>query len=231
MTAEPMTMPALSAPFPGAVPEPVDETPPANPGRPREEQGQEETFESFAHGLLEATRAESWVHEARRLGTGLGLAALFGGALGLRVGGVAIGSHALGVAAGLTAVAAVASPAFAIVLALVNAPISGFTLARATSGAVARAGLILGGLAPAAALYVVTVEDAITVSVVGFASLALAGAIGVSSFATDLRTPLAAASRDTRRWMTVAMPAFVLFAAVLALRVWWLALPVLTGAR
>jgi hypothetical protein len=30
--------------------------------------------------------------------------------------------------------------------------------------------------------------------------------------------------------MTVAMPAFLLFAAILALRVWWLVLPVLTHA-
>jgi hypothetical protein len=31
--------------------------------------------------------------------------------------------------------------------------------------------------------------------------------------------------------MTFAMPAFLLFAALLAARVWWLALPVLTGVR
>jgi hypothetical protein len=173
----------------------------------------------------------SWVVEGRRVGAGLGLAGLFGAALGLRVGGAAILTHALGVAAGLAAVAAVAAPSFAIILALVDAPVSGHALARATSGAVARAGLVLGGLAPAAALYVVTVEDAITVTIVGLGALLLAGGVASSSFARGLRAPLEASSPETRRWMKLAMPAFLVFAAILALRVWWLALPVLAGAR
>ncbi len=197
------------------------------PGRGSEEP----RFGSFAAALLR-TETPGWLDEAHRLGVGLGLAALFGGALGLRAGGASIASHALGVAAGLLAVAAVAAPSFAIVLALVKAPVDGQTLARATSRAVARAGLLLGGLAPAAALYVLTVEDAITVSIVGFGGLLLAGAIAASSFAKDLREPLADATIETRRWMTVAMPAFIVFAAALATRVWWLALPILTkGAQ
>jgi len=204
-------------------------------GEPEEHEGEREAapYGSFAEKLLHSEEAteESWGRELGRLGVGLGLAGLFGASLGLRVGGAAIASHALGVAAGLTAVAAVASPAFAIVLALVNAPVSGHSLARATAGAVARAGLLLGGLAPAAALYVVTVEDAITVTIVGFGALLLAGIIGATSFAQELRAPLEAASRETQRWMTFAMPAFLLFAALLAARVWWLALPVLTGVR
>jgi len=193
--------------------------------------GDPQKFESFAAELLRPD-TPGWADEARRLGVGLGLALLFGGALGLRAGGAAIPAHAMGVAAGLLAVSAVAAPSFAIVLALVNAPVDGQTLARATSRAVARAGLLLGGLAPAAALYVLTVEDAITVTVVGFGGLLLAGAVAASSFAKDLSAPLADASAYTRHWMTLAMPAFVVFAAVLAMRVWWLALPILTaGAR
>jgi hypothetical protein len=189
----------------------------------------EDASRSLAGELLRAPATMSWGREATRLAIGLLLAAVFGACLGLRTGGGALAVHALGVAAGLAAVAGVAAPSFAIILALVNAPMDAYALARATSGAVARAGLMLGGLAPAAALYVVTVEDAITVTVVALGALGLAGAVGVSSFAEDLKAPLARSTESTRRWMTIAMPLFLAFATLLALRVWWLALPVLPG--
>jgi hypothetical protein len=192
---------------------------------------EEAPFESFAEGLLRPPRDVRWAEEGRRLGIGLGLAGLFGAAVGLRSGGIAIAAHAAGVPLGILAVAAVAVPAFASVLALANAPIDAAALGRATSRAAAKAGLILGGLAPAAALYVVTVEDAITVSVVGFGALFLAGVIALRSFADELGEPLRAAPPKTQIAMTLALPAFLLFASALAIRVWWLALPILTGAR
>ncbi len=202
------------------------------PEMPRNHEKPESTNDasrSLAGELLRAPATTSWAREAMRLAVGLLLAALFGACLGLREGGAALAVHALGLAAGLAAVAGVAAPSFAIILALVNAPMDAYALSRATSGAVARAGLMLGGLAPAAALYVLTVEDAITVSVVALGALALAGAVGVASFAKELNAPLAMSSDSTRRWMTVAMPLFLAFATLLALRVWWLALPVLPG--
>jgi len=193
----------------------------------------EERCQSLAERLLALSRSDAarWDEEVARLGVGLGLTALFGAALGLRVGGAAILVHAAGASLGLLAVAAVAVPAFSIVLALANAPIDMPTLARATSRAVAKAGLALGGLAPAAAMYVVTVEDAITVSIVGFGGLALAGGIAISSFSKELRAAHAAAEARTQIALTFATPAFLIFATTLAVRVWWLALPVLTGAR
>jgi len=219
----------------GTAPTPVE------PGieedaRPRASADPEPRFESFAARLLAPEDgAGTLLEEGRRLAIGIGMSALFGGALGLRIGGGAIVGHALGVAGGLMAVAGVAAPAFAIVLALANAPVDASALGRSTATAVAKAGLVLGGLAPAAALYVVTVEDAITVSIVGFGGLILAGVIGARSFAHDLAEPLRTATARTQIWMTLAMPAFLLFAGTLALRVWWLALPVLTavarGAR
>jgi hypothetical protein len=221
--AVPRAEPAPFSHRPEAAPAPASSLDPQPP--------EPEKYDSFAYHLLTPRDGEvrSLAADARRLGVGLGLASLFGGALGLRAGGAAIAGHALGVTAGLFAVAAVAAPAFAIVLALVNAPVDGQTLARATSRAVARAGLLLGGLAPAAALYVVTVEDAITVTIVGLGGLLVAGAVAASSFARELRAPLADAADDTRRWMAVAMPAFILFAAALAIRVWWLAVPVIAA--
>ncbi|HEY8041125.1 MAG TPA: hypothetical protein VIF15_15065 [Polyangiaceae bacterium] len=161
---------------------------------------------------------------------GLGLAAAFGTALGLRQGGSSLATSAAGVSAGMLVVAVVAVPAFAIVLALASAPIDAFALARATTRAIARAGLVLGGLAPAVALYVVTVEDAITVTLVGFGALLLAGGIGMGSFHRELAPTLVSAPAATRWATRAAMLAFLVFAATLAARIWWIALPALTGA-
>jgi hypothetical protein len=172
----------------------------------------------------------TWVGEAQRLLLAAGLACLFGAALGLRRGGAAIALAAIGAPTGIVAVAAVAVPAFAIVLALANAPLDLTDLAQATSRAAMRAGLLLAGLAPGAALLVVTCEDAITVSIAGFGALYLAGAIAAHSFARELGPRFAAAPTTTRVILGAALPTFLVFAAVLAARVWWLALPMLTEA-
>jgi hypothetical protein len=172
--------------------------------------------------------SSSWAREGQRLLLAMGLASLFGVALGLRRGQAYILLGALGAPAGIAAVAAVAVPAFAIVLALANAPVDVMDLARATTRAAFRAGLLLAGLAPGVALLVVSCEDAITVTVTGFGSLLLAGALASRAFADGLRPQLEGAPRSTRAVMAVAMPLFLVFAAVLAARVWWLALPWLT---
>jgi hypothetical protein len=186
--------------------------------------------QTWAERWLGVAGAPSWAREGQRLLVAVGLSSLFGVALGLREGAAGSGLAALGAPAGIAAVAGVAVPAFAIVLALANAPVDVMDLARATSRGAVRAGLFLAGLAPGAALLVVTREDAITITVAGFGALLLAGAIAARSFATDLRPQLAGAPRATRAVLSVAMPLFILFAAVLAARVWWLALPCLTEA-
>ncbi|MGH7296441.1 MAG: hypothetical protein ACRELB_15995 [Polyangiaceae bacterium] len=173
----------------------------------------------------------TWAAEFMRLLIASGLASAFGVALGLRHGGMTLLQGALGAPAGILAVAAVAVPAFAIVLALANAPLQAMQLAQATTRAAMRAGLFLAGVAPAAALLVVTVEDATTVDALGFGGLAFAGWIAASSFSAELRPARRSAPAVTRALLSVALPAFLLFAAVLAARVWWLALPVLTEIR
>ena len=111
---------------------------------------EEERFESFADRLLRPDRErDAWSEDGRRLATGLGLAATFGATLGLRSGGAALLMHAAGVTAGVLTVPAVAVPAFAIVLALANAPLEAMDLLHATSRAAMRAGLFLAGIAPA----------------------------------------------------------------------------------
>lgn len=167
--------------------------------------------------------------EARRLATGIALASTFGVAIGIRLGGPAIATHALGVVLGIAAVCGLAVPALAIVLALANASVDALDLSRATSRAAATAGLLLAGLAPGAALFAVTVEDAITVTMIGIGGLALAGALGMRTFVRELAPRLATSNDRGRRLAKLALPVFLVFATVLAARIWWIALPIVRG--
>jgi hypothetical protein len=188
----------------------------------------EERPTTWTERCLGRATSPTWAGEAQRLLLGGALAAVFGVALGLRHGGTSLVLGALGAPAGILAVAAVAVPAFAIVLALANAPLEATDLLSATSRAAMRAGLFLAGVAPALAMLVVTVEETVTVDIMGFGALLFAGAIAGHAFVAELRPALAGAPRGTRAILSVALPAFLLFAAVLAARVWWLALPMLT---
>ncbi len=209
--------------FPTSTPLP----PPAIEVPPRASDPPSTSAATWAERWLGVAGPSSWAMEGQRLLLAIVLAAVFGVALGLRKGGVSIALAALGAPAGVAAVALVAVPAFAIVLSLANAPVDFMDLTRATTRAAVRAGLFLAGLAPGAALIVVTVEESITVTIAGFGALLIAGVIASRSFSRDLRPLLTAAPRGTRAVLTIAMPAFLFFAAVLAARVWWLALPML----
>ena len=198
---------ALAAPLPARSPLPV----------------------AWTEQLLGNAGTSTWAREGQRLAIAIGLASLFGVAIGLRVGGPAIASHAAGVSVGLLAVCGLAVPALAIVLALVNASVDGLGLARATSRAAATAGLLLAGFAPGAALFAVTVEDAITVTMVGVGGLALAGALAMRSFVRELGPQLAVADARARGLSRVALPIFLVFAATLAARIWWVTLPIVRG--
>ena len=174
-------------------------------------------------------RAEAWAREGQRLALAIGLASLFGMAIGLRAGGAAIVTHAFGVSLGIVAVCGLAVPALAIVLALVNASVDAFGLARATSRAAATAGLLLAGLAPGAALFALTVEDAITVTLVGAGGLTLAGVLGMRSFMRALGPQIDGSDGRARRLSMVAIPLFLVFAAILGARIWWVMLPIVRG--
>jgi hypothetical protein len=172
---------------------------------------------------------QAWAREGQRLAVAIGLASLFGGAIGLRLGGAAIVTHAFGAALGIVAVCGLAVPALAIVLALVDASVDAFGLARATSRAAAAAGLLLAGLAPGAALFALTVEDAITVTLVGAGGLVLGGVLGMRSFVRALTPQLDGSDERARRLATVAVPLFLVFAAILGARIWWVMLPIVRG--
>ena len=130
---------------------------------------------------------------------------------------------------GILAVCGLAVPALAIMLALANASVDGLGLARATSRAAATAGLVLAGFAPGAALFAVTVEDAITVTFVGASGLALAGVLGMRSFVRELAPQLNDSDDRARRLAKLAIPMFLVFASILGARIWWVMLPIVRG--
>jgi hypothetical protein len=180
--------------------------------------------------LLSPIARPHLIAEAGRFGAGLGLAALYGLALGARQGGVSLFKHALGVPAGMVAVACLGVPALTILLTLFNAPLAPPRALSAASRAAAASGLVLGGLAPAAALFVVTSESPATAAIMGLLGLAVGGVIGLRVLLRDLKSAL----ESDENLMTRAASGFVLigfaaFAVLLALRVWWSSLPILKG--
>ncbi len=186
-----MTQSAPVASFPGGshatppptpLPQPVPETAPDLPHA-----WTEHLLGTANLASAEPSSAVTWALEAQRFATALALASLFGVAIGLRLGGASIATHALGVSVGILAVCGLAVPALAILLALANASIDALGLARATSRAAATAGLLLAGFAPGAALFAVTVEDAISVTLVG-------ASVCARSFASSPRSSRSATS-------------------------------------
>ncbi|WP_437751771.1 hypothetical protein [Sorangium sp. So ce1389] len=165
-----------------------------------------------------------------RFGVGVGLASLYGLALGARQGGVSFAHHAAGVPAALVAVACLGVPALTIVLTLFDATLDAPRALSATARAAAATGLVLGGLAPAAALFVVTSASNLTAALMGLLGLAVGGAVGVCVLLRDLR---AALQRDGGLLRLAghgaALLGFAGFAVALALRVWWGTLPILNG--
>jgi hypothetical protein len=222
--AESVAATLVSSPLPEAPPRasavppiPVRPSPPLPP--------------SFTASLLAEDATPSLRREATRFGVGLGLAALYGLALGARGGGVSFLAHAAGVPAALLAAFGVGVPALSIVLALVDAPIALPAIGAATSRATATGGLVLAGLAPAAALFVVTSERGGAAALAAGVGLAVGGAFGLGTVVSDLRKAIADARPGTRLAADLALAGFGLFAIVVSLRVWASLLPVLGGAR
>lgn len=186
---------------------------------------------SWTADLLAEDAAPALRREATRFAVGLGLAAVYGLAIGARTGGFSLVRHAIGVPTALLAAFGVGVPALYIFLALVDAPVAPGAMAAAATRATASAGLVLAGLAPAAALFVVTSERPGAAALAASVGLALGGAFGLGNVVSDLRKAIADARVTTRFTSDLAFGAFGLFAIVVALRVWASLLPVLGGAR
>lgn len=170
-----------------------------------------------------------WRALAQRALAGAGLAALYGVALGAREGGLAMLTHALGVPAAILAVCVLGVPALYIVLGFFDAPLSPKKAVGAAVRGCASAGLVLAGLAPLCALYVVGSETAEGAAMAGTLGLALGGALGLRHLVATLREALAEADSATRLMATLAQLAFSLFAVILAWRVWAALLPLVGG--
>ncbi|XXX72397.1 hypothetical protein WMF30_32595 [Sorangium sp. So ce134] len=185
---------------------------------------------SWTASLLAERSTADLRQDLSRFGVGVGLASLYGLALGARQGGVSLVHHAAGVPAAMVAVACLGVPALTIVLTLFDAQLDPARALSATSRAAASTGLVLGGLAPAAALFVVTSGSHETAAIMGLLGLAVGGVIGVRVLLRDLA---AALRRDQGplAWSghAAALLGFAAFAVALALRVWWGTLPILKG--
>lgn len=213
--------------------------PPAPPAEPPQRAAAKESAApsepslppSFTASLLADDGPFNAGREIARFGAGLGLAAIYGVSIGARHGGKAFFTHAAGVPAALLAVAALGAPALYIVLALFDAPIEPPRVMAAAARASARTGLILAGLAPAAALFVVTSDHTVTAGLAAALGLFVAGAIGLANLLGELRQAIASAKAQTRASAGLAFIGFGIFAVALAARIWWATLPLLGGVR
>ncbi|HEY3254645.1 MAG TPA: hypothetical protein VGJ91_11880 [Polyangiaceae bacterium] len=178
---------------------------------------------------LTSPQTQGVTQELARLGAGLGLAALYGVALGARSGGTALVQHALGASAGLAAVGVLGIPALFVLLALVNAPVSPGAMLSAGARSLASAGFVLAGLAPSAALLAVTIESPEAAAFVTRAGLTLAGGIGLFQLTSAVCVMLKDLPAQPRLKCHALLCGFCLFAIMLAARVWY-TLPILQGA-
>ena len=185
--------------------------------------------EAFSARLLSDGELQTASDQTLRVATGVGLSAIYGLALGARDGGMSFATHAVGVPAAMVAVAVLGAPAFTIALSLADSPVDVRSVTHATVKALSTAGLVLAGLAPAAALYVVMADGAGAAAVMPFGGLLLAGWLGLRSFLVSVRDSLSGAALHQKLLGFAVASMFALFAIVLALRVWFRTLALLGG--
>jgi hypothetical protein len=169
-------------------------------------------------------------HDLSRLASGLALASVYGLALGARAGGLQLARHAFGTPLGLVVVAAVAAPALFVRLALLDAPLRPAQMVAAMAHSTFATGLVLAGLAPAAAMLVVSIESAEAAAWMSGLGLWLAGAIGLCNLFSALGAGLAGATLRLRSRAFLAIAVFAVLACALSARAWVAWLPVLGGA-
>ncbi|HEX7670876.1 MAG TPA: hypothetical protein VF395_14875 [Polyangiaceae bacterium] len=184
----------------------------------------------WAARLVAADGPGDLVDLGRRAAAGLGLSALYGVALGARQGGRALLIHAAGVPLGLLLVAVIGAPSMFVFLSLCRAPIDGNELASTTARGLGSAGLLLAGLAPAVALFVVSSETPLAAASVVRLGLLLGGGVALARTVSQIaRLSYRGAVGSVVGGAGVAI-GFAVFAVLLALRVWNHVLPILGGA-
>jgi hypothetical protein len=170
----------------------------------------------------------SLASDARRFGVGLCLSAIYGLALGSRLGWLAMAAHAVGVPMALAAVSFVGTPAFYVGLAHAGFDVDTRSLRSAVTHGTATAGMVLAGFAPVLALLALTCESPLSVAAHAAIGLAIGGLLGLRALYQELAR-LASSKSAPRAGLRAIQVAFALFAAVLAARVWWVSLPMFGG--
>lgn len=165
-----------------------------------------------------------------RLAAGLGLSAVYGLALGAHAGGVELLRHALGAPLGLLVVAGVTAPSLFVRLALIDAPLRPAQMLAAVAQGAFTSGLVLAGLAPAAAMLVVSIQSPAAAASLAGLGLLLAGGIGLLNVFTVLDACLQSSSVRLRSRAWLSMAVFALLSCALAARTWHAWLPLLGGA-
>lgn len=176
-----------------------------------------------------ASHAEPGV-DFRRVGLGLGLSSLYGLALGAREGGPELVRHAFGVPLALLVLGAVLTPSLTVLLSLLDAPVTPITMLRAVTRAVTSAGFVLAGLAPSAAVLVVTIESQDIAIAVARGFGFIAGSIGLVALLAGVRA-LVSEARSAVVWRTQALlMSYSMFAVLLGCRLFALLVPMIGGA-
>lgn len=159
--------------------------------------------------------------------SGLGLAALYGLAIGARQGGASLVHHALGVPFGLLLVVLLGTPSMFVFLSLCKAHIAPRALAATTARGIASAGLLLAGLAPAALLFVVSSETPQAARGTVALGLLLGGGLSLARTTLSILREAAGGSLASLVGGTGVALGFATFAVALAMRVWTAVLPIL----
>jgi hypothetical protein len=220
----PMTTEVMAAEI--AASEPAIETN-APPAKPRAAQGTREETAGHAAALLGTDGA--WRAALLRAGSGLGLAALFGLALGTRHGGSWLVTHALLVPAAPLVILALGVPALCIALASFDSPLSTLQVARCAARGTAACGLLLGGLAPLAALYLVSADTQIFGALVAAGARVFAGVVAIACFHAGVAAELKTATPNQRSIALLSVTVFDVLATIAAARVWLGELPLFGG--
>ncbi len=217
-----------------APPEPTRDTPAELPAELHvaPQAPTDEGAPSFAKVLLgdgPEGASGSFLEDARRFGAALALSALYGLAIGTREGGMSILKHAAAVPLAPLAVAGLGVPALFIVLTLFDAPVDPPAAVKAAARGAATTGLVLGGLAPAMALFVTTSSTRIGAAFSAGLGLILAGIFGLRAFLGAIGVPLGRASAGVKTISGLSLACFAIFATALSARVWWSTLPIFGG--
>lgn len=167
--------------------------------------------------------------EIGRLAAGLSLSAFYGLALGARAGGAELLRHALGVPLGLVVLGAVMMPSLTVLFAILDAPVRASRVLALLGRALSSVGLVLAGVAPGAALLVVSVESAELATVVARLGFVLAGTLGLIQLGASLSNELAGADRSVSFKSHALLLGYALFSVMLAVRLWSLFVPLVGG--